>query len=168
MENIEKFKVKFKGWNPRFFASYEEAMGFIEKANVVLDDFWLVKVYDDGKLIKKMNSFDFNNIKLKAEFPKTFTFTSFRGSDVKIILEKDTNSIYDIIISVAVNNKQIANNIKANISSFMGTEAPNGVFLVFINPNNNRKTAIRLNDCPKLLKYLFYIGKNRNLLEDYI
>ena len=50
----------------------------------------------------------------------------------------------------------------------MGTEAPNGVFLVFINPNNNRKTAIRLNDCPKLLRYLFDVGKNRNLLEDYI
>ena len=72
MEKIEKFKVKFKGWEPRYFENYEEAMSFIEKANVILDDFWLVKVYDDGKLIRKMNSFDFNNIKLKAEFPKTF------------------------------------------------------------------------------------------------
>ena len=166
---MSRFKVKFKTHSPRYFETYEEAMEFIKESNITLNGFWLVKMYEDNKLIRKFNSLDFNNVEpLKAEFPKTFTFTSFRGSDVKIILEKDTNSIYDIIISVAVNNKQIANNIKANISSFMGTEAPNGVFLVFINPNNNRKTAIRLNDCPKLLRYLFDVGKNRNLLEDYI
>ena len=38
MKKIEKFKVKFKGWEPRYFENYEEAMSFIEKANVILDD----------------------------------------------------------------------------------------------------------------------------------
>lgn len=164
MENIEKFKVKFKGWNPRFFASYEEAMGFIEKANVILDDFWLVNVYDDGKLIRKMNSFDFNNIKLKAEFPKTFKFTSSKGAKVEITLEEDTDDRWYIIISTKINGEEIKK-VRAGISSFIGK---NGVFLVYTNPKNSRRTAICLNDCPELLKYLFYIGKNRNLLEDYI
>lgn len=164
MENIEKFKVKFKGWNPRFFASYEEAMGFIEKANVILDDFWLVKVYDDGKLIKKMNSFDFNNIKLKAEFPKTFKFTSSKGAKVEITLEEDTEDSLYIMINTKINGEE-TKKVKAGICSFIGKK---GVFLVYTNPKTNRRTAICLNDCPELLKYLFYIGKNRNLLEDFV
>lgn len=127
MENIEKFKVKFKGWNPRFFASYEEAMGFIEKANVILDDFWLVKVYDDGKLIKKMNSFDFNNIKLKAEFPKIFKFTSSKGAKVEITLEEDIDDRWYIIISTKINGEE-TKKVRAGISSFIGK---NGVFLVY-------------------------------------
>lgn len=164
-----KFKVKFKGWNPRFFASYEEAMDFVKKANIILDGFWSVEIYEDNLLVSKFDTLDFNGIKpLKPEFPQSFSFTSSRGADVKLILEQDTDSKYDIIVSVNINGEEIANNVKARICSFIGTKAPDGAFLVFINPKNNRQTAICINDCPELLRYLFAINKNRNILENYI
>lgn len=164
-----KFKVKFKGWNPRFFASYEEAMDFIKKANIILDGFWSVEIYEDNLLVGKFNTFDFNDIKpLKPEFPQKFVFTSSRGADVNLTLEEDTDSTYDIIISVIINGEKVASNVKARICAFIGTKAPDGAFLMFTNPKNNRQTAICINDCPELLKYLFAINKNRNILENYI
>lgn len=99
---------------------------------------------------------------------RTFKFVSSRGAKVKVILGgKDTNNIYSVIVSVYVNRKNIADNVEAYISCLVGRK---GAFMIFTSKKNkkeDRETAICLNDCPKLLKYLFVIGKNRRVLEEY-
>lgn len=107
---------------------------------------------------------EFNNKKpIEQDLPKSFT-----KDGITITLEKDIDDEYTIIISVNVNGEKFIDNMEAHIGNPVGKE---GIYLTvlknnFIGPPDVIYTCI--NDYQELIQYLYKLGKNKELLKNYI
>lgn len=115
---------------------------------------------------KKHTSDYTNKEKQKLDLPKSFT----KGETI-ITLEKDTDYPNSIIVSISANGEDIVNNTEAYIRA----SSKEGVFLIMsykpIEPELigfTKYTKIYINDYPDLINYLYKLGKNKELLKNYI
>lgn len=140
--------------------NYNNIIDFIEKsnkkgrwriyANIVKDRFDLIDEFNNKKPIEQ-------------DLPK-----SFIKDRITITLEKDIDDEYTIVISVNVNGEKIIDNMEAHIGNPVGKE---GIYLTvfknnFIGPPDLIYTCI--NDYKELIQYLYKLGKNKELLKNYI
>lgn len=161
------YKTEFEDSIFYMSENYNDIIDFIEKSNK--KGHWRIYANQSSYsassfyfLIHKFNSKDKKD-KVEQDLPKRFT-----KDRTTVILEKNTNDQNTIVISIIINGKIIINNKEAHIGTIAGKE---GVYLTvfvskFIGPPDI--IYIYTNDYPDLIKYLYKLGKNKELLKNYI